>query len=220
MPAATLNDKVYNKIKKDIMSLELEPGAAVSVQKLADSYGSSRTPVREAVVRLQQEGLVIIYPQAGTNISPISSNRIQQERFVLSSLVLSMVNGFVKNCSVLVTDTLTNVIGIQKRAATRGNLPEFFAMDNRFNKIMFETAQEHLAYSLITSSNTHYSRLRYLRLLHYGIDAGLTQMYEGIVELAKQRNEEGMKHLLTQHLHLDFGEVKQLQEIYRTYFME
>ena len=62
MSNESLNDKVYSKIKNDIMHLVLEPGAAMSVQKLADAYGSSRTPVREAIVRLQQEGLVDIYP--------------------------------------------------------------------------------------------------------------------------------------------------------------
>ncbi|MFC6651823.1 GntR family transcriptional regulator [Paenibacillus rhizoplanae] len=59
----SLNDVTYNKIKDDIMNMTLEPGMDVSVQKLSERYGVSRTPVREAVVRLQQSGLVEIYPQ-------------------------------------------------------------------------------------------------------------------------------------------------------------
>lgn len=60
---ASLNDLIYKRIRNDIMDLTLEPGTTVSVQKLADMYGASRTPAREAVIRLQKENLVEIYPQ-------------------------------------------------------------------------------------------------------------------------------------------------------------
>ncbi|MGG1931771.1 GntR family transcriptional regulator [Paenibacillus macerans] len=73
--SSSLNDVTYNKIKEDIMNMTLEPGMDVSVQKLSERYGVSRTPVREAVVRLQQSGLVEIYPQRKTVVSKIDLQR-------------------------------------------------------------------------------------------------------------------------------------------------
>jgi GntR family transcriptional regulator, rspAB operon transcriptional repressor len=66
MRDAKLNDEVYRRLNNEIMNLTLEPGLTVSVQKLASAFGVSRTPVREAVIRLQKKGLVDIYPQSGT----------------------------------------------------------------------------------------------------------------------------------------------------------
>lgn len=67
----SLNDVTYNNIRKDIMNMTLEPGVSVSVQKLSERYGVSRTPVHGAIVRLQQSGLVEIYPQRKTVVSKI-----------------------------------------------------------------------------------------------------------------------------------------------------
>ncbi|WZL78818.1 GntR family transcriptional regulator [Eubacteriales bacterium mix99] len=220
MPNVTLNDRVYRKIKDDIMYLVLEPGLAVSVQKLADTYGSSRTPVREAVVRLQQEDLVHIYPQARTAVSLISMDRIQEERFICNSLELSMVDSFIKNCSPLVVDTLENVIGIQHRAMERQKFREFFDMGNRFQRILFETAGQRLAWKIIESSNSHYSRLRYLSLRHYGFDPKVLQDDEAIMYAARQRDEDGMRKVLSKHLSKGQENIVGLPRLYPNYFTE
>ena len=220
MSSVTLNDRVYRKIKDDIMYLVLKPGIAVSVQKLADTYGSSRTPVREAVVRLQQEDLVRIYPQARTSISLISLDRIQEERFICNSLELSMVDSFIKNCSQLVIDTLENVIGIRRRAMERQNYQEFFDRGNRFQRILFETAGQSLAWKIIKSSNTHYCRLRFLSLRHWGFDPGILREDEAIVHAASQRDEDSMRRALSKHLSKWQENIIGLPRIYPNYFTE
>ena len=220
MSGESLNDRVYRKIKEDIMYLVLEPGTAASVQKLADTYGCSRTPVREAVIRLQQEGLVLIYPQARTNISAISLNRIHEERFIRNSLELSMVDSFIKNCSQLTIDTLENVIGIQRRAMERGNYREFFDMDDRFHRIMFETAGQYLACDFIESSNTHYSRLRFLSIKHWGFNPNILSEHEAIVDAARRRDGDYMREVLYKHLSKSQAYMWDLRKIYPAYFCE
>lgn len=94
----SLNDEIYDRMNQEIMELTLKPGLAVSVQKLANAYGVSRTPVREAVIRLQKKGLVEIYPQSKTVISKIDMKRIHQERFLRKALELAAVEPFIRNC--------------------------------------------------------------------------------------------------------------------------
>ena len=60
----TLNQETYDRLKKDIMTFALKPGDQVSAAKLAERYHVSRTPAREALVKLETEGLVDIYPQS------------------------------------------------------------------------------------------------------------------------------------------------------------
>jgi DNA-binding GntR family transcriptional regulator len=217
MSSESLNDKVYQKIKTDIMHLILEPDAAVSVQKLADVYGSSRTPVREAVVRLQQEGLVIIYPQARTNVSPINLNRISEECFIRRSLELAMAENFIKNCSTFIIDTLENINAIMRRAMERRNIAEFLATDSRFHRLLFETAGQYLACDFIESSNTHYDRLRFLAIKHRGVDSEDLAEHRAIVEAARRRDGDGMRETLARHLREGKYQMRELQKAYPAY---
>ena len=72
----TAADEVYQALKRDIITLHLSPGAALTEQQLAASYGTSRVPVREACRRLQQEGLVTAVPYKGYFVAQVSLKEI------------------------------------------------------------------------------------------------------------------------------------------------
>jgi GntR family transcriptional regulator, rspAB operon transcriptional repressor len=74
----TRADDVYRTIKADIVSLKLKPGSMVQEETLAQQLGVSRTPVREALRRLGQEGLVYTAPKKGTLIAPVSIDDIRE----------------------------------------------------------------------------------------------------------------------------------------------
>lgn len=71
----TIGDSVYEKIKYDIVHLTLKPGEKLSEAFLAEKYGISKAPVRVALRKLQEEGLIVIRPQSGSIVSPISISR-------------------------------------------------------------------------------------------------------------------------------------------------
>ncbi len=73
----TIAEVVYQALRRDIITLRHRPGAALAEQELADLYGSSRVPVREACRRLQQEGLVTGIPYKGYTVNQISLKDIQ-----------------------------------------------------------------------------------------------------------------------------------------------
>ncbi len=71
----TLSEMQYRKLRSQILSLELRPGSPISEQEVAEQEGISRTPVREAILRLAREKLVEVVPKSGTFVGriPISS---------------------------------------------------------------------------------------------------------------------------------------------------
>lgn len=77
---------VYEELKRNIMSMKLEPGQTMSTQEIATKLNVSRTPVREAFLRLQSEGLVEMIPQRETMVSKISLKRVEQEKFIRECL--------------------------------------------------------------------------------------------------------------------------------------
>jgi DNA-binding GntR family transcriptional regulator len=74
VPAAT---RVYQHVKRDILEQILAGGALLTEVEIATALGVSRTPVREALLRLQAEGLVTLYPKRGALVLPISAAEIE-----------------------------------------------------------------------------------------------------------------------------------------------
>src|ERR1700729_4040510 len=62
---------IYTKLRAQIISLERRPGDSILEGQITSDYGGSRTPVREAVLKLADEGLVEIFPQSGTFVARI-----------------------------------------------------------------------------------------------------------------------------------------------------
>ena len=67
-----MRDGVYEQIRADILSCALVPGSAVYENELAQRYSVSKSPVRDALLRLQEHGLVEVLPRKGYRIRPIS----------------------------------------------------------------------------------------------------------------------------------------------------
>ena len=93
----SLNQQTYDRCRKDIMTFALKPGEPVSAAKLAERYNVSRTPAREALVRLQSEGMVDIFPQSKSMISKIDITRARQEWFIRKTLEIAMTDAFFEN---------------------------------------------------------------------------------------------------------------------------
>src|ERR687889_2430065 len=84
-------DQVYVALREAIVSAELEPGRSLSENELAEALGVSRTPVREALVRLRDERLVAIVPPPGTFVTLISPDAVPDAAFVLEELECSAI---------------------------------------------------------------------------------------------------------------------------------
>ena len=75
---ATAASRIYADLRAELVSLQRRPGEAISEAEIALSYGVSRTPVREAILKLSDEGLVEIFPQSGIIVSRIRSRRCRR----------------------------------------------------------------------------------------------------------------------------------------------
>src|SRR4051812_28202016 len=84
--ASRARDQVYDLLRESIVTAELEPGRQLSENELAGRLGVSRTPVREALVRLRDDRLVEIVPQLGTFVAPISGRAVADAQFVREAL--------------------------------------------------------------------------------------------------------------------------------------
>ena len=213
----SLNDVTYDAIRKDIMNMTLEPGMNVSVQKLSERYGVSRTPVREAIVRLQQSGLVEIYPQRKTVVSKIDLDRISEELFIRTSLEAAVVDKFIHRCSELVGDTLQELINKQKKYMDKEYLTEFYSKDNRFHQLIFETAGQALAWKTAENVTFQYSRIRILHGKINGV-ASIIEGHEKILAAIRRRDSEAMRKAVIEYPNNLLAQVKSMSKQYPHFF--
>jgi DNA-binding GntR family transcriptional regulator len=213
----SLNDVTYDAIKKDIMNMTLEPGMNVSVQKLSERYGVSRTPVREAIVRLQQSGLVEVYPQRKTVVSKIDLDRVSEELFIRTSLESAVVDKFIRRCSELVGDTMQELINKQKKHMDKESFTEFYAKDNRFHQLIFETAGQVLAWKTIEDVVSHYSRIRILHGKINGVES-IIHVHEKMLAATRKRDPEAMRKAVMEYFDNLLEQIKSMSKQYPHFF--
>jgi DNA-binding transcriptional regulator YhcF (GntR family) len=118
VPART---QVYAALRDAIIRAELEPGRRLSENELAARFGVSRTPIREALVRLRDERLVAIVPQYGTFVSQISPQAVSDAQFLREALECAAI----REAATLATEDdialLEENLRAQERAEERGD---------------------------------------------------------------------------------------------------
>ena len=92
----TLSRKVFEYLYNDILFLKLKPGQLIKEKEISTKLDVSRTPIREALLKLEDEGLVEIYPQRGTYISKISIESVYESHFIRESIEIANVKNAIE----------------------------------------------------------------------------------------------------------------------------
>ncbi|MCJ7688520.1 MAG: GntR family transcriptional regulator [Clostridiaceae bacterium] len=92
-----LGEYVYQTIKENIVNLNIKPGNRISEKEISNLLNVSRTPVREAFIKLSKEGLLYVLPQRGTYISCIDLEKAEETRFIRESLERSVIKLAAEN---------------------------------------------------------------------------------------------------------------------------
>lgn len=198
--AKTVQTAVYDELKRAIMTLRLEPGCEISTQEIATKLNVSRTPVREAFIRLGREDLVETLPQRGTIVSRINLKRVEQERFIRESLELAVLDTFLKKCTPMHIQKLKDYIEEQKRCYLNKDYAAFVHSDNRMHKLFFEVAGQNLAWETISNTTGHYNRIRVLTVQNEETGWGVLRQHDRIVKFMEIGESGQAKAELSSHV--------------------
>ncbi len=94
----TTANAIFERLHADIVSLRMPPGILLQEKRIAEEFGVSRTPVREALLRLSEGGLVDIYPQSGTVVSRVPVSAIPEAVVIRKALEGTTVETRRHNC--------------------------------------------------------------------------------------------------------------------------
>jgi DNA-binding GntR family transcriptional regulator len=159
------SDRVYAELVTAIRELRIPPGASLSETELADQLQVSRTPLREAIARLVDNGLVSVVPQVGTRVELIRLRDVEDARFVRESLELAV---FAVACDNPVRDAdvdeLRALLTEQERCHQRGDVDAFFAADEALHRKIFAISGYPGAWQALQPMKLQLDRLRRLSL--------------------------------------------------------
>lgn len=200
----SLNQQTYDRLKKEIMMFSLQPGEPISAAKIAERYQVSRTPAREAIVKLETEGLIDIYPQSKSVVSKINITKANQEWFVRRSLELGMVDAFFDNVT---REDIDEMKYYAAQLSINGNSPmtpeeayEYLRHDNLFHMVTYRVAKQDLAASIIGNSMIHYNRIRLLMDMDDNNKNRTVADHASLIECVEDRDREGYRAYLIRHL--------------------
>jgi DNA-binding GntR family transcriptional regulator len=158
------SDSAFEHLREAIVGLELPPGSALSDRELCETLGMSRTPVREALLRLASLGLVEIRPQAGTFVSRIRMKEVLEANFIRRELE----GACAREAAKLITDSQRNelmfLIDQQKLDHSAQNLKVFSRLDIEFHSAIHTIAGNAMCRTIIRDVRMFVDRLRNLSL--------------------------------------------------------
>lgn len=137
MTAATV---VYRELHAAIVSMQLKPGTPLNEKALAERFGTSRTPIREALIRLVEDGLVNIYPQSGTFVAPIPTSLIPEAVVIRQALEGATVEKAAQRATAEDVARLDDILARQRFLAEREDLSAFHEADEAFHEAIADIA--------------------------------------------------------------------------------
>ena len=158
------SSRAYALLRDAIVAAELEPGRRLSENELATRLGVSRTPVREALLRLSDDGLVEVVPQLGSFVSRIHLRAVEDAHFVRESLECAAVRLAAERATPADLAALDAILASQREAGARGSFDEFYALDDAFHSALCAVSGHGGAWSVSQRVNHHLNRVRRLSL--------------------------------------------------------
>lgn len=218
MSRTTASDEIYEVLRNKILSLRFLPGQEVNLNSLAEQLNCSRSPVRDALMKLDRDNLVDIYPQKGTRVSLIDLHQVEEERFLRKSLELSALVRFIKVANASDYYKMEAAIESQKLAIEKEDYTAFFDADDAFHKVAFEAIGKDWCWSLVASQSGNYHRIRLLSFQLSTVTDNILTQHRQILSFIKEKREEELVALMNIHLEKLDNEVNQLTEKYKAYF--
>ena len=213
-----LNETTYQLLKQDIMSFALAPGEAISAAKVASRSGVSRTPAREAIVKLEKEGLVDIYPQSKTLVSRINLSRTRQEWYVRYTLEIGMAERFIRKVTQDTIQAMERNLRQMELARDEAGRSLYLTLDHGFHDIIYDTAGEFLAKEIIHTQITHYNRIRYLTDLTPPVREKTILEHRQLISAARKKDEGLFEECLKAHIGRLEQDQQMIQDQYPDYF--
>ena len=196
--SAPVGPQLYRILRERIIRIDLEPGCRLSESELAADFSVSRQPVREAFIKLAEEGLLEVRPQRGTFVRKIVVEAVKDARFVREAIEADIVNLLARDADAALAADLRKQLELQKEVAPSDAI-RFIELDEKFHRTLAEAAGKTYAWNVVESVKSQMDRVRHLSALQFPI-AKLIGQHAKITEAIASGDARAAEAAMREHL--------------------
>ncbi|ADQ14346.1 GntR family transcriptional regulator [Halanaerobium hydrogeniformans] len=195
-----MKDYVYNVLKKNIIYLKLKPGKRLIKKEIKKEFNVSRTPIREAFIKLQEEALIDVYPQRATYVSYIDLKNVEEAKFMRNTLEKEIVKlAAQKRTEEIIFELETN-LKLQEISFESKDHLKLFEYDSEFHKILFACADKIKTWAAIDQISTDLKRMRILALSTGLSRKKIIEDHQKVIEALKKADADYAEEMMQSHL--------------------
>lgn len=210
--------QLYELLRDKIISLQYLPGASLSRVRMSAEFRVSQTPVREALLKLAEERLVDVFPQAATKVSLIDVRHAEETHFLRRAIELEIVRELTLHPEAGLLAQLKSLLERQAALRDSQNFNEFSEADRQFHRLMYEAAGKMALWKLVRSRSGHIDRLRHLHLPAAGKIARIVNDHTLIFEAMTRGDADAAQQHLRSHLSGTLEYIGQIRADHPQYF--
>ena len=212
--------QAYAALCEAIVRAELEPGRQLSENELAARPGVSRTPIREALVRLRDERLVEIVPQLGTFVTRISTAAAADAQFIREALECACVRRAADLSTEDDIAALEDNLRAQQRARDADDFDAFYVLDDAFHHALCDLSEHRAVWPVSQRARGHLNRIRRLSMPLPSYLEVMIEQHRRVVSAVADHDADGAEALLRDHLRNVLQEVPRIRAQHPGFFEE
>jgi DNA-binding GntR family transcriptional regulator len=215
----THSEIIRQQLRHEIVSMRLVPGTPIIEKEIASKYGVSRTPVREAVLRLAEERLIEVAPKSGTYVARIPLSALPEALVVRRALEGVTVRAATRFASASQLTALRAIIQRQQETAADGDREAFHAADEDFHAAIAAAGRYRGIWDLIQQVKVHVDRYRRLTLPQEGRMERVISEHTAVLDAIERRQAEVAVAHMEEHLNKLRSEIAEFRDMRPDYFI-
>lgn len=195
-----LRDVVFNTLRQAILKGELKPGERLMEIQLAKRLGVSRTPIREAIRKLELEGLVVMIPRKGAEVAKITEKDLRdvlEVRCTLEELAVSLAACNIKKEDVAILEEKNNAF---IESIGRDNVVEMAEADVNFHDAIYALTDNARLIQILNNLREQMYRYRFEYIKDSDKRKTLVEEHKIIIEALANKDIEAVKKAVRQHI--------------------
>lgn len=219
-PQDSSREYVYKILRIQIMELKYPPGSTISENEIAEKLHVSRTPVREAIIRLAQEKLIDVFPQRGTYVSLIDLSHVAESKFVRETLERKVMQLACQDFRSEDLFQLQKCLSLQDVCIHEKQFFEFYEHDSNLHGAIFAGCDKARTWEMIQQMNTHYNRVRILGITNGYELPELLAEHRAIVAAIREQDAVAGEQALDSHLNKVRLDLTKMMKDFPEYFKQ
>jgi GntR family transcriptional regulator, rspAB operon transcriptional repressor len=210
---ARARGRVYSVLRNAIVTSEFHPG-----QRLSERLGVSRTPIREALVRLRDDRLVEIVPQLGTYVTRISHQAVADAQFVRESLECAAVRLAAQRATDEDVAALEAIVHRQREAFRASDVDRFYTFDDELHRTLCDLSGHGVAWTLSQRASGHLNRIRRLSMTLPAYIDEMIEEHAVVIDAVRRHQPDEAHDALREHLRMVVSALPDIERSHPEYF--